>query len=238
MVDAEQACIKYERESALDELVAQTFEQELTKLPEAVREPARQARSTAAKERTAEQKELIKQYPFLNVDRGSVYLYLKDRQTGFNKHWDKLAADSMARRPAEDFVFAVTEPDSKTPPTHLFARGDFNQPRQVIEPGEFEVLRRPDKPVQFVSLDKHRHDEAVDSSRNPKTSGLRLAYAHYLTSGEHPLVARVLTNRFWMHFFGRGIVSTTGDFGFQGERPTHPELLDWLAREFVETDGS
>ena len=234
MVDAEQACLKYERETALDELVAETFEQELTKLPEQVREQARTARATAAKERSDEQKELIKQYPFLNVDRGSVYLYLKDRQTGFNKQWDKLQADSLARRPPEDFVYAVTEPETKTPPTHLFARGDFNQPREVVEASEFEVLRRPNKPAQFVSTASSAQSAKAAANATRTTSGLRLAFAEHLTSGEHPLVARVLTNRFWMHFFGRGLVATTGDFGFQGERPTHPELLDWLAREFVD----
>lgn len=234
MVDAEQACLKYERDAELDELVAKTFEEELTKLPDDVREAARTARSTSEKNRTEAQKELIKQYPFLNVDRGSVYLYLKDRQTGFNKHWDKQLADSLARRPAEDFVYAVTEPESPTPPTHLFSRGDFNQPRQVVEPGEFEVLRRTDKPIQFVA--RGREQSKADQPPSARsTSGIRLGYARYLTSGEHPLVARVLTNRFWMHFFGKGLVATTGDFGFQGERPSHPELLDWLARAFVDS---
>ena len=231
-VDAEQARLKKEREAALDALVAETFEQELTKLPEEIREAARTARATTAKERTAEQKELIKQYPFLNVDRGSVYLYLKDRQKGFNKHWDELQATSLAKRPAEDFVYAVTEPEAAPPPTHLFSRGDFNQPREVVEAEEFEVLRRPDRPVQFTSLAKSFAESS--GLKNPKTSGLRLGYARYLTSGEHPLVARVLTNRFWMHFFGKGLVATTGDFGFQGDRPSHPELLDWLARQFVD----
>src|SRR5205085_9892263 len=66
-----------------------------------------------------------------------------------------------------------------------------------------------------------------------RTSGRRLAYARHLTSGRHPLVARVLVNRVWLDHFGRSIVATPSDFGMRGERPTHPELLDWLASELM-----
>src|SRR5205807_2716649 len=59
----------------------------------------------------------------------------------------------------------------------------------------------------------------------------RLAFARHLTDGQHPLLARVLTNRVWALHFGRGIVATLADFGRLGERPSHPALLDWLASE-------
>jgi hypothetical protein len=80
--------------------------------------------------------------------------------------------------------------------------------------------------------------EIVEKDKSLPTSGRRLAYAKWLTSGKHPLVGRVLVNRVWMHHFGHGIVATPGDFGALGDRPTHPELLDWLANEFVSNGWS
>lgn len=220
-VDAELAEIAKNRTEELDGIVNDTFERELQKLPAEQQPLARAARETAKDKRTPEQEQLIKEFPFLNVDRGSVYLYLPDRLTGFNKKWDDLTAETKKKRPAEDYVMCLTEVPGQVPVTKLFARGDTQQPRQEIVPGELSVLNSSTLEIP------------VNDPQIP-TTGRRLAYARHLTSGQHPLVARVLVNRFWLHHFGQGLVSTPGDFGIKGERPSHPELLDWLARDFMD----
>ena len=118
---------------------------------------------------------------------------------------------------------ALFETPGKVPVTHLFRRGSHTQPAEEVAPGELAVLTRDDVSV------------VPTNNAELETTGRRLAYARHLTSGRHPLTARVLVNRIWMHHFGRGIVGTPSDFGSQGERPTHPELLDWLADHFVKS---
>jgi hypothetical protein len=223
-VDKELADISRRRTEELDGIVRDTFERELQKLPPERHAEARAVRETPAAKRSPEQQALIREFPFLNVDRGSVYLYLPDRLTGFNKKWDETTATAKARRPPDDLVMCTTEVPGKIPPTQLFFRGDHQQPRQAVEPGELTVLHR--------DLSIPADDPALP------TSGRRLAYARQLTDGSHPLLARVLVNRFWMHHFGRGLVATPGDFGVRGERPSHPELLDWLAAEFMNHNWS
>ncbi|MBX7165886.1 MAG: PSD1 and planctomycete cytochrome C domain-containing protein [Pirellulales bacterium] len=219
-VEAGLANLNKQRTAELDALVAETFARELAKLPAEIQPAARAARDTPTDQRTDDQQQLIKQYPFLNVDRGSVYLYLPDRLNGFTNKWDQLLAAASARRPADDLVQCLTEPTSPPPVTRLFYRGDFNQPRQELAPGELSILPANDCTI------------AVDDPTLP-TTGRRLAYARHLTNGRHPLVARVLVNRFWMQHFGRGLVATVADFGMLGEAPSHPALLDWLADDFM-----
>ncbi len=98
--------------------------------------------------------------------------------------------------------------------TFLLNRGQFDQPGREVTAGIPAVLS--------------------DGAAN--LHGGRLEFARRLVSGSHPLTARVAVNRYWQMYFGEGIVRTMEDFGAQGSRPTHPELLDWLALEFVRSD--
>jgi hypothetical protein len=169
----------------------------------------------------------------LNLISGSAYLYDRKKVDALNKDFDARDKALKAKRPAEDFVPCLTEVPGKVPQTVVFYRGDVNQPRQEVEPGELSVLAPRDDKSQI--LNSKSQIECTIPADDPAvpTSGRRLAYAHWLTSGEQPLVPRVLVNRIWMHHFGRGIVTTPADFGQLGARPTHPALLDWLASRFI-----
>jgi mono/diheme cytochrome c family protein len=220
-VEADAAKLDAQRKQKEEGYINATFEKEVAKLPEAMREAARDARMTVAEKRTAAQKQLLKENPSLNVSPGSLYLYDSKAAADLKKMTEE-TAKVRAGKPVEDFLHVLTEPAGVAPPvTQLFYRGDPDQPKQSLEPAE---------PLIFAATHPAKIP-AKDSSMS--TSGRRLAFARSLTDGQHPLTARVLVNRAWLHHFGRGLVGTPGDFGFLGERPTHPELLDWLASEFV-----
>ena len=106
------------------------------------------------------------------------------------------------------------------PATHVLAVGVYDAPREQVQPGFLTLLDA--KPASIVPL--------------PNSTGRRTALARWLTEPQNPLTARVMVNRIWHYHFGRGIAGTPSDFGIMGERPTHPELLDWLASEFIK-DG-
>src|SRR5206468_11614696 len=98
-------------------------------------------------------------------------------------------------------------------------RGQLEQRGEEVEPGYPSILS-PNR-------------EARPGQTALGSTGRRAALAHWITIRDNPLTARVLVNRLWQHHFGRGLVGTPSDFGVRGERPTHPELLDWLAMEFM-----
>lgn len=147
----------------------------------------------------------------------------EDRFAHYALHEDSALASSRQRlrkaREEEDAVISevreimtmVEEPGQR--PAYTLFRGAYDQRREAVGPGTLDaVLAFPE-----------------GSPRN------RLGLAHWLTDEDNPLVSRVTVNRLWMLAFGRGLVGTPEDFGSQGELPTHPELLDWMARDFMDS---
>lgn len=225
-VEAEAKKIDAERLEKQSEFISAVFEKQLAKLPETIHEAARAAHATTAKKRTAAQKALFKKHPSLNVTSSSLYLYNKKAADELKK-MAAAAKTVRAKKPKEEFVRALTEVAGRVPTTQLFYRGDHEQPRQELTPGGLTV----------VSATTDLNEIPVNADDVP-TTGRRLAFARRLTSPQYPLTARVIVNRVWLHHFGRGLVLTPGDFGTLGEKPTHPELLDWLAAEFIDSGWS
>ncbi len=113
----------------------------------------------------------------------------------------------------------IRELGAEAPKTHVLSFANYAAPLDEVEPG-FLTLLDP-QPASYAP--------ALDG----RSSGRRTALARWLTDPANPLTARVMANRIWHYHFGQGIVRTPSDFGLMGERPSHPELLDWLAGEFV-----
>ncbi|MSR53619.1 MAG: DUF1553 domain-containing protein [Gemmataceae bacterium] len=138
---------------------------------------------------------------------------VKERHEALKKKF----AEAGPRPTAPSVTMAFSDVGLSVPPTHLLKRGNWTRKGDVINPG-------------FLSAIDDR--EATISSTS-STTGRRTALANWIADAKNPLTARVIVNRIWLQHFGRGIVDSPGDFGMQGEKPTHPELLDWLAADFV-----
>jgi hypothetical protein len=129
-----------------------------------------------------------------------------------------------AKTPARPGAYRCFEDSPEAPPTFLLLSGRASNPGPLMQPRVPAILadRQPEFPDQRLP---------APDPRSP-TSLRRLTLAHWLASPDNPLTARVIVNRVWQHHFAAGIVATPSDFGQMGSRPTHPELLDWLAHWF------
>jgi len=124
--------------------------------------------------------------------------------------------EAQKRQPRR--AMAATDSGATAPVTQVFYQGDFQTPRETVQPG-------------FVSI--FTPGPAVIQPPRDNTTGRRLALANWIASPDNRWTARVIVNRLWQQHFGMGIVATPNDFGYSGAEPTHPELLDWLALEFI-----
>lgn len=220
-VEAEVQTITAEKGTKQAKYMAEALDKELLKYDDALRPKLRAAYETPGNKRSAEQNALLKKYPAVNISPGNLYQYNQAAADDL-KTYDAKIAEARKKKPVEEFIRILAEPSGDPPATHLFHRGDHRMPKDVLTPAALTITSQPGERFTIATA-----DESIP------TTGRRLAYAKWLTSGEHPLFARVIVNRVWMHHFGRGIVGTPSDFGVLGQRPTHPELLDWLASEFI-----
>jgi hypothetical protein len=221
-VESEAARMQAEYNKKQTAYVQIAFDRELEKFPAEQRAALRATFTTPAAKHTPQQKKHFASNPKLKITPGVLYQYNQAAADELKKLQAKITA-KRATRPAEDFISILDEVPGVLPVTHIFHRGDPRQPKAAVAPGDLNI----------AGEDGKRLDIPAKAGALP-TSGRRLAFARHLASGRHPLVGRVLANRIWLHHTGRGIVDTPGDFGVLGQRPSHPELLDWLASELVE----
>lgn len=160
----------------------------------------------------------------------------------------KKLAEIEAKRRQPRRAMGATE-SASPPATHIFYQGDFASPREEVQPGIPTVLgtldRRgslrepaPPEPTLFNSANTHSEVGRLIAERSTTIDSRRLRLANWIASADNPWTARVIVNRLWQQHFGTGIVATPNDFGYSGARPSHPELLDWLAVEFMQQGWS
>ncbi|MCA9120389.1 MAG: PSD1 domain-containing protein [Planctomycetales bacterium] len=141
-----------------------------------------------------------------------------DRYVALTAERDQLR---QFRPPGNEQALCVTEHGPTAHPTHVLIRGNAHVEGELVEPHFPSVLSPPSPNI-------------ISPGDSVNSTGRRLALARWLSSADNPLTARVMVNRIWHYHFGRGIVRSTSDFGFQGTAPTHPALLDWLASDFID----
>ena len=218
-------------EDALEEKAlpfrTQLLETRLSLLPEALRQDLRQLSKIPDEERTQVQKYLAKEFKqTLDI---SNYV-LKETFEPFKTEAEPIEKEIRETKSGlapEPGIRALYDMGGEPSTSYLLLRGDAMSPGSPVGPGVPAVLEGRIAPY-----------EVIPPWPSADSSGRRLALARWLTQPGHPLTARVMVNRMWMRHFGRGIVSTPDDFGRAGAPPSHPELLDWLATEFVRSGWS
>ncbi|MFN0053126.1 MAG: PSD1 and planctomycete cytochrome C domain-containing protein [Planctomycetales bacterium] len=173
--------------------------------------------------RSEKQKKLLQEKgPRLAISDDDLRAWAAARHPELLKDSERLTAAIAAEQSLVQSIpplRGILDLDDTPVETRVLRRGDFNNKGRVVTPGV---------PAVLVASDFHFQPLA-----GYKTSGRRKALAEWLTDPRHPTTARLHVNRVWAGHFGRGLVETLDDFGHSGKLPTHPELLDWLASEFI-----
>ncbi len=206
---------------------ARLLDERLSQLPEALREDLHELSETDERDRNAVQKYLAKQFKqTLEISTNALKQRFESFKSAAEPIQERIKEAKAGLKP-EPGVRALVDMGGEPSASYLLLRGDAFAPGQPVEPGIPAVLAARTEPY-----------EVVEPWPGADSSGRRLGLARWLTQPGHPLTARVMVNRIWMRHFGRGIVPSPDNFGRAGEPPSHPELLDWLATEFVRSGWS
>jgi hypothetical protein len=202
----------------------QLLDERLQKLAKSERDAIRKAHDTPPDKRSPQQKALLdkqKEVVAISDDdlakRFAEFAALREEIT-------KAIAQREKDRPKPLETLSVfVETDPNPPAHHVLKRGRHNAPGREVQPGV---------PAAFCSAKNQYQIEPRPAGRI--STGRRTAFARWVTSPDNPLFARVMVNRIWQHHFGVGLVATPDNVGQSGAKPSHPELLDWLACRFIE----
>ena len=211
--------LKKQREELETPYRDRLVEAERAKLPEYVLEALR----TPPEKRTEGQKLNVKQVEKTrNFQDKDVLASMTAADRKQHETLGKQISDLEKQRPEPlPSAMAIAEEGREAEASYFLHRGSPDSKGSVMKPGVLSVITREEPAFP-------------DAPKDAKSSFRRKGFADWLTSPDNPLFTRVMVNRIWQHHFGEGIVRTPSNFGKTGERPTHPELLDWLAGEFVQ----
>jgi hypothetical protein len=200
------------------------FEEGLARLPDVIRDDVRAALKTDAAMRNEVQRYLVSKFAAELQPNPETLATLMAKEAPRERDLIAALEQSIATKEGsrqsfpEIRAFYDLPGEPKTP---ILQRGDYLHPGPEVAPGALPALATP-RPFRWTP-----------PAEDAPTSGRRRAFAEWLTHPGHPLTPRVLVNRLWLHHFGEGIVATPDNFGLKGAAPSHPELLDWLADEFI-----
>ena len=223
-INGEIAPLKADLAAKENDFAKKCLEERLAKLPPALHDDLRQMLATPADKRTEVQKYLADKFePMLRIDSAELRKIDPEFKKVAEETEQKVKAIEAKRKPVP-MIHALWDRGEPSP-TFVLRRGNYLTPGRRVDPG-----------VPGVLADENRGFVAEPPWPAAKKTGRRLAFARWFTrpdAGGSGLTARVMVNRIWKHHFDRAIVTTLDNFGKSGQRPSHPELLDWLAAEFV-----